>query len=92
MKTEKTPIATISGSYEYGWQQMWKHFLYLFLVAVIVMIASAPMSGLQDRHDFDSPGMIALQIIVAAYALLPDARNRVWRRSVVPERHAQRKN
>jgi uncharacterized membrane protein len=70
MKTEKTPIATISGSYEYGWQQMWKHFLYLFLVAVIVMIASAPMSGLQGRHDFDSPGMIALQIIVAAYALL----------------------
>jgi uncharacterized membrane protein len=70
MKTERTPIATISGSYGYGWQQMWKQFLYLFLVAVIVMIASMPMSALQEGHDYESPGMIALQIIVAAYALL----------------------
>lgn len=70
MKTERTPIATISGSYGYGWQQMWKQFLYLFLVSVIVTIASMPMSALQDGSDYDSPGMIALQIIVAAYALL----------------------
>jgi hypothetical protein len=70
MKTEKTPIATISGSYAYGWQQMWKQFLYLFLVAVIVTIASMPMSALQDGHEYNSAGIIALQIIVAAYALL----------------------
>ena len=70
MKTERIPIATISGSYGYGWQQMWKQFLYLFLVAVIVAIAGMPMSALQNAHDHASAGMIALQIIVAAYALL----------------------
>lgn len=70
MKTERIPIATISGSYAYGWQQMWKQFLYLFLVAVVVTIARMPMSMVHDSELTGSPGIITLQILAAAYALL----------------------
>ncbi len=64
------PNATISGSYGYGWHQMWKQFLYLFLVAVIVGVANIPMSALQDTYEDPSAGMIVLQLLVAAYAFL----------------------
>ncbi len=70
MENSRIPVATLSGSYSYGWQQMWKQFLYLFLVAVIVAIASMPTSAIKDSYDNNSPGMIALQLLVAAYALL----------------------
>ena len=69
-KETRIPIATISGSYGYGWQQMWKYFLYLFLVGVIVAFAGAPVSMIHDSEIVNTPGMIALQILVAAYWLL----------------------
>ena len=70
-KSEKIPIATLSGSYGYGWQQMWKHFLYLFLIAVIVAFAEAPTSLIRDVEDYKfSAGMILLQIGIAVYWLL----------------------
>jgi len=68
--SSRIPEATISGSYGYGWHQMWKQFLYLFLVAVIVGFASIPMSALQDTYENNSAGIIALQLLVAAYAFL----------------------
>ena len=70
IKEQRLPIATISGSYSYGWQQMWKHFLYLFLVAVIVAFAGAPVAAIRESEFVNTPGMIALQIFVAAYWLL----------------------
>jgi uncharacterized membrane protein len=70
VKEERRPEATISGSYGYGWQQMWKHFLYLFLVLVIVGIAETPASIVRDSETFDSPGMILLQVLATAYWLL----------------------
>lgn len=70
VKEERRPEATISGSYGYGWQQMWKQFLYLFLVLVIVGIAESPASIVRDSQTFDSPGMILLQILATAYWLL----------------------
>ena len=69
-KNTRIPTATVTGSYSYAWQQMWKHFLYLFLVAVIVGFASSPMSIIQESEHVNTPGMIALQILVAAYWLL----------------------
>lgn len=64
-------MATVHGSYSYGWQQMWKYFLYLFLVAVVIAFAEAPMSALKDINKEDiSAGFIALQIVGAAYWLL----------------------
>ncbi len=70
IKEGKKPEATISGSYGYGWQQMWKHFLYLFLVMVIVGIAESPASIVRDSDADNSPVMIVLQILAAAYWLL----------------------
>lgn len=70
IKEERIPRSTAFGSYGYGWQQMWKHFLYLFLVAVIVAFAEAPASMIQDAEEFNTPLMILLQIAIAAYWLL----------------------
>jgi len=71
MKIEKLPKTTISGSYSYAWQQMWKHFLYLFLIAVIVAIANAPVSSSWRESEFQvNAGLIALQLLIAAYGLL----------------------
>ncbi len=67
IKEERKPEATITGSYGYGWQQMWKHFLYLFLVLIIVGIAESPTSIVRDSDAENSPGMIILQIMAAAY-------------------------
>ena len=70
IKEERRPEATITGSYGYGWQQMWKHFLYLFLVMIIVGIAESPISIISDSDTENSPGMIIVQILAAAYWLL----------------------
>ena len=70
IKEQRIPNTTISGSYSYGWQQMWKHFLYLFLVAVIVAFADAPVTSIRESEFVSTPGMIVLQIILAAYWLL----------------------
>ena len=70
IKEERKPEATITGSYGYGWQQMWKHFLYLFLVMIIVGIAESPTSIVRDSDAENSPGMIILQILAAVYWLL----------------------
>ena len=67
---QRIPKTTIGGSYGYGWQQMWKHFLYLFLVAIIIGFAEAPASMIKDAEEFNSAGMIVLQILIAAYWLL----------------------
>ena len=34
--------ATAFGSFGYGWQQLWKYFLHLFLIAVVVGVANVP--------------------------------------------------
>jgi uncharacterized membrane protein len=67
----KTPTATAFGSFGYGWQQLWKHFLYLFLVGVVVAVANAPtQSVFGDREAYASAGFIVLNVLVAAYAIL----------------------
>ena len=70
MKKEKIPKVTVSGSYGYGWQQMWKHFLYLFLITVIVTFARIPVSIIQESVTVSTAGMVLLQILAAAYLLL----------------------
>ena len=70
IKEERIPRTTALGSYGYGWQQMWKHFLYLFLVAVIIAFAEAPASMIRDADNYDTPGMIVLQILISAYWVL----------------------
>ncbi len=70
VKEERKPQATISGSYKYGWQQMWKHFLYLFIITIVVGLLEAPVSAVQDSEWENTPGIILLQVLIAAYGLL----------------------
>ncbi len=70
VKEERQPQATISGSYKYGWQQMWKYFLYLFIITIVVGLLEAPVSALQDSEWENTPGIILVQVLIAAYGLL----------------------
>jgi uncharacterized membrane protein len=67
----KTPKTTAFGSFGYGWQQLWKYFLHLFLIGVIVAVANIPAQGLVGNQGaFDTAGFVFLNILVAAYAIL----------------------
>ncbi len=70
VKEERKPQATISGSYKYAWQQMWKYFLYLFIITIVVGLLEAPVSAVQDSEWENTPGVILLQVLIAAYGLL----------------------
>jgi uncharacterized membrane protein len=66
----RTPKATAFGSFGYGWQQLWKYFLHLFLVGVVVAAANLPVQGLIPAHEFDTAGFTMLNALIAAYAML----------------------
>jgi uncharacterized membrane protein len=70
VKEERKPQATISGSYKYAWQQMWKYFLYLFIITVVVGLLEAPVSAIQNSEWENTPGILLLQLLIAAYGLL----------------------
>ena len=67
----KTPKATAFGSFGYGWQQLWKYFLHLFLICLVVVVASAPTNAfIGGEHLLVTAGSVALNALVAAYAIL----------------------
>lgn len=72
----RTPNATAFGSFGYGWQQLWKYFLHLFLISVIFAVASSPAPwgwtpiGIGGPEAWNSAGFVVLKLIVAVYALL----------------------
>lgn len=71
IKEERKPIATLSGSYRYAWQQIWKYFLYLLLIAIVVGVAESPTSILKKTESIDeSATVVVLQLLSAAYMLL----------------------
>ena len=67
----RTPKATATGSFGYGWQQLWKYFLHLFLVGVIVWVASIPAWGpFGGEQGFGSAGFVVLNMLATVYWLL----------------------
>jgi uncharacterized membrane protein len=66
----KTPKATAFGSFGFGWQQLWKYFLHLFLVGLVVWVAAAPTQGFWPGEEDSSAGFVVLNALVAAYSLL----------------------
>jgi uncharacterized membrane protein len=68
-KTDKYPQTTISGSYGYGWQQLWRYFLYFFIVALIVAFAHGIVSGAPKTVD-DEPIVGGIQLVSIALSLL----------------------
>jgi len=69
-KQSKIPIATTSGSYSYGWQQLMKYFLYFFVITLIVGIADVPFSKVRDMEWENSPMTYGLQMLGMAYGIL----------------------
>ena len=66
----RTPKATAFGSFGYGWQQLWKYFLHLFLIGVVVAVLSGPgWGGLRGDH-FDTAGFVVLTMLATVYGLL----------------------
>lgn len=67
----RTPTATAFGSFGYGWQQLWKYFLHLFLIGVVVGVANIPTQGLfANDHWYYASGFVVLNLLVAVYGLL----------------------
>jgi uncharacterized membrane protein len=68
----RTPKATAFGSFGYGWQQLWKYFLHLFLIGVVVWVAGFPTWGgpVWGVHDATAPGAIGVSLIATGYLLL----------------------
>jgi len=68
----RAPKATAFGSFGFGWQQLWKYFLHLFLVGVIVWVANVPAQGMAGHHEAapDTAGFAFLSLLFAAYGLL----------------------
>ena len=66
------PEPEVGSAYGYGWRQMWKYFLHLFLISIIYMMIESPMGIFQIQHDVDHIGVgTAILILFAiAYALL----------------------
>ena len=69
-KGEKIPVATSSGSYAYGWQQMKKYFLYILAIVLIVGIADSPFSKISDMEWENTPVTYFLQMLAMAYGIL----------------------
>jgi uncharacterized membrane protein len=68
----RTPKATAFGSFAYGWQQLWKYFLHLFLIAVVVGVVNIPAWGWVPPGGPESfgAGFVVLNLIATVYALL----------------------
>jgi uncharacterized membrane protein len=66
----KTPKAKALASYGYGWQQLWKYFLHLFLIVIIVGVANAPAQGLLGNQGEFTAGFVMLNVLVAVYSIL----------------------
>jgi uncharacterized membrane protein len=70
MSTDRTPKALVFGSYAYAWQQFRRHFLYLFLIGIIVAVATSPTAVIGEPNPDRLPPSLLLQLLVAAYSLL----------------------
>jgi uncharacterized membrane protein len=72
----KTPAATLTRSYGYGWQQFKKYFLHVFLVGLVLAVASAPTNlgwpGWEHGSWPVGPTVdsVMLNALVSAYLLL----------------------
>jgi uncharacterized membrane protein len=70
VNAKRVPVADISGSYGYAWKQLWKYFLYFFLVAVIVALFESPASVFDKAENYHNPQAIGLQLLGVAFLLL----------------------
>ncbi|MCW5515490.1 hypothetical protein [Muriicola sp. Z0-33] len=70
INSERSPKTTVTGSYGYAWQQLWKYFLYFFLVALIVGLLESPASIARESEIDNTLSNIFLKLLSGAYLLL----------------------
>jgi hypothetical protein len=75
MKNKEQPIKNVpngsfSQSFGFGWEQIKKYFLYLFLATLIGAIAEIPMGVVRDIHQHLTAGWTFLWILSFLYGLL----------------------
>ena len=63
------PSATIHSSFSYGWQQMWKYFLHLFLVTIVMAVADSVL-GIGKDVEEQTTSLVILQLFAATFWLL----------------------
>jgi len=65
------PDSSFRTSFNFGWKQMWKYFLYLFLVSIIIIVLQFPMGAADAVNKIGiTAGTIIIQIITFFYWLL----------------------
>ena len=64
------PDSSIGTSFSFGWKQLKKYFLYLFLVAIIISVLQIPSGVAHNIKHIVSPGAVMLQIFAFFYLLL----------------------
>jgi uncharacterized membrane protein len=64
------PDSSIGTSFSFGWKQLWKYFLYLFLVSIIIAVLQVPMGAFNFPQHSRLPGVIILQVFAFFYSLL----------------------
>ncbi len=74
--TEQAPqnptamIPDVGWSYSNGWQKLWKYFLELLLVSIVLFLFSLPSWGLDWVGDRCTPGAAFLWLLSVAYGVL----------------------
>ena len=67
---KNVPDGSFSQSFGFGWEQIKKYFLYLFLATVIGAIAEMPAGVVRDFHQHLTAGWTFLWILSFLYGLL----------------------
>ncbi len=65
------PVIGVGSSYGHAWRQLWKHFLMLFLIGIIVAMISSPSSIMGSiAQETRGAGAAVLVIFSLAYGIL----------------------
>ncbi len=68
---EPVPVIGVGSSYGNGWRQLWKQFLMLFLIGIIVVLISSPSSIMRSvAQETGGAGAAVLGILSLAYGIL----------------------
>lgn len=63
----------VFGAYRHGWRQMWKHFLVLFLMVIVLAFAEIPLGAFAPDEENPLSGVITFQVFAFLFWLLVSA-------------------
>ncbi len=67
---EPLPVIGVGSSYGNGWRQLWKHFLMLFLIGIILVLISSVSAMFNIAREIGDAGAAAAVILSFAYSIL----------------------